>query len=431
MSVSNSIRTWCSLALSALAVGAASGCLDAEPEGELGAPTLATVQSLIFTPKCSFADCHGGATPRQGMSLEPGKAFPSTVNVQAVEAPLLRINPGNPDKSYLVAKIEGRHREVGGSGERMPLGFASLSNAEIKLVRDWVTGMGKALAAPPKVSKVTPPAAAIGDSVVIEGEGFGDDPAEGKVLFGETEATFVGNWSATKFEAIVPQGLATGTLSIVVSVNGKDSEGFSFDVIAEKLPSVISVTPDMGPVGASIAIKGSNFGDSQGSSTVSFGGTDATTIKAWSNTDITVEVPTGAASGDLVVNVGGKGSNATPFFFLEPKLSSLQAGLFNRRCALADCHGSADPPPQACAPKPGLSLLDGQTHANLVGVDSCGVPGLMRVTAGNKAQSFLFDKLSSASPQSGDQMPADGTAPLPPEVIQVVGAWIDQGANND
>ncbi len=431
MLVSKSIHAWCSTALTALAIGAVSSCLPAEPEGELGAPTLASVQSLIFTPKCSFADCHGGPTPRQGMSLEPGKSFPSTVNVAAVEAPLLRINPGNPDKSYLVAKIEGRHREVGGSGERMPLGFAALSSAEIKLVRDWVTNMGKALAAPPKITTVTPPAAAVGDSIVIEGEGFGDERGDGTVTFGETEATFVGNWSAVKIEAIVPQGLAPGSVDLVVTVDEKASDAFAFNVITEKLPSVISVTPDVGPVGATIEIKGSNFGSTQGSSTVTFGGTEATTIGSWSDTSISADVPSGATSGDLVVTVGGSASNATQFFFLEPTLSSLQAGIFTRRCALSACHGSATPPPQACAPQPGLSFVDGQTHASLVGVDSCGVPGTMRVNAGSRAQSFLIDKISNATPAAGDQMPADGSPPLSAEVIEVIGLWIDQGAKND
>ncbi|MFO0566864.1 MAG: IPT/TIG domain-containing protein [Polyangiaceae bacterium] len=414
----------------ALVATTAGGCIDAEPEGQLGEPTLATVQTLIFTPKCSFADCHGGASPRQGMSLEPGKALGMTVNVQAVEAPLLRVKPGDPDKSYLVAKIEGRHRDVGGSGERMPLGFAPLSGAEIKLVRDWVTGLGKALAGPPKVLKITPAAAAVGDSIVVEGEGFGDDAKDAKVEFGAVAATFVGNWSNTKFEAIVPLGLSPGKLDFVVTVGEKKSSAFSFEVVTEKLASLISVEPDMGPVGTHVTLKGSNFGGTQGTSKVLFGGVDAGSAMSWANNEITVMVPTGAKSGDVTVEVNGKGSNGLEFFFLEPKFASLQAGVFTRRCALSACHGAATPPPD-CGGKPGLSLLEGQAYANLVGVDACEQAGTQRVKAGDKAASFLFMKISMSSPPSGSQMPADGTAPLPAEVIQVIGEWIDQGAKND
>lgn len=409
---------------------AGGGCLDAEPEGQLGKPTLATVQTLIFTPKCSFADCHGGPSPRQGMSLEPGKALGMTVNVQAVEAPLLRVKPGDPDKSYLVAKIEGRHREVGGSGERMPLGFSALSGAEIRLVRDWITGLGKAMAPAPKITKVTPAAAAVGDSVVVEGEGFGDDSAEAKVEFGSVAATFLGNWTSAKFEAIVPDGLSAGKVELFVTVNAKKSEPFTFEIVIEKLPSIVSVTPDMGPVGAQVALKGSNFGDSQGASKVAFGGVDAGSAVSWSATEITIAVPAGAKSGKVTVDVAGKSSNGLDFFFLEPKLASLQAGLFTRRCALSACHGAPTPPPD-CGGKPGLSLGAGQAFANLVGVDSCEQPGTLRVKPGDKAASFLFQKLSMASPPAGSQMPADGSAPLPDDVIKVVGEWIDQGAKND
>ena len=146
MSASNaSIRAWAPLWLALLGLALAAACLPSEPEGELGAADLATVQSVIFTAKCAIPDCHAGSTPRQGMSLEPGKTAGLTINVQAVEAPLLRVKPGDPDRSYLVAKIEGRHQEVGGSGERMPLGYSALSGAEIKLVRDWIKGLGRAL----------------------------------------------------------------------------------------------------------------------------------------------------------------------------------------------------------------------------------------------------------------------------------------------
>ena len=430
MSAYENLARALALVFALAAVLVSGGCLDAEPEGQLGKPTLATVQTLIFTPKCALADCHGGPSPRQGMSLEPGKALGMTVNVQAVEAPLLRVKPGDPDKSYLVAKIEGRHRDVGGSGERMPLGFAALSSAEIQLVRDWVTALGKAMAPPPKVTKITPAAAAVGDSIVVEGEGFGDDSAEAKVDFGDVPATFLGNWSSAKFEAIVPQGLSAGKVDVVVTVNDKKSEPFAFEIVTEKLPSLVSVTPDMGPVGSTITIKGSNFGDSQGTSTVSFGGTEAGAAASWTATEIKVAVPTGAKSGDVTVSVSGKASNGLEFFFLEPKLSSLEAGVFVRRCALSACHGSAKPPPD-CGTNPGLSLGAGKAFANLVGVDSCEQPGTLRVKAGDKAASFLYQKISMASPPAGSQMPADGTAPMPDDVIKVIGDWIDQGAKND
>lgn len=416
-------------ALAAAILG--DSCLPMEPEGELGNPNLATVQSVIFTAKCALPDCHAGATPRQGMSLEPGKTSGLTINVQAVEAPMLRIKPGDPNHSYLIAKVEGRQHDVGGSGEQMPLGFTPLSSAEIKLLRDWITSLGRALALPPSITKVTPPSGAIGDQILIEGDSFGDAVEDSTVVFGSTPATFLGSWSAKSFQTIVPQGMAPGPADIVVTVGGKKSPPFPFTVRTDKVASVVTVAPDMGPVGTVVEIRGSNFGDSQGTGTVTFGGVDAGKATMWMPTMIDIAVPVGAKSGDLVVTVNGAASNATPFFFLEPKLSSLQDGVFTRRCALSACHGSATPPPNNCGGKPGQSLLMGNTYSNIVGVTSCENAPMQRVKAGDKANSYLFLKLSLATPPNGSQMPADGTAPLPADTIRVIGDWIDQGAQNN
>ena len=49
---------------------------------------------------------------------------------------LLRVNPGNPDESYLVRKIEGGPDIAGG---QMPLGGTPLSEGLIGMVRGWIT----------------------------------------------------------------------------------------------------------------------------------------------------------------------------------------------------------------------------------------------------------------------------------------------------
>ncbi len=60
------------------------------------------------------------------------------MNVQSNQSPLLRIKPLEPDSSYLVHKIQGTQASVNGSGSRMPLGGAPLSQAQIDTVRAWV-----------------------------------------------------------------------------------------------------------------------------------------------------------------------------------------------------------------------------------------------------------------------------------------------------
>ena len=100
------------------------------------APTFSQVQQQVFTPNCALSGCHAGADPAQGMNLSSGQAYSNIVNVPSNEVPSLdRIEPGEPDNSYLIHKIEGT-AQVGG---RMPLGGGPLPNEFIQVIRDWIS----------------------------------------------------------------------------------------------------------------------------------------------------------------------------------------------------------------------------------------------------------------------------------------------------
>lgn len=75
-------------------------------------------------------------------------------------------------------------------------------------------------------------------------------------------------------------------------------------------PTITSLSPTSGKVGASVTIVGANFGSS---GTVEFNGTKATTISSWSPTSIKVAVPVGATTGKVVVTFGGVASNGVSF----------------------------------------------------------------------------------------------------------------------
>src|SRR5208337_3178725 len=77
-------------------------------------------------------------------------------------------------------------------------------------------------------------------------------------------------------------------------------------------PSITSLNPTSGAVGTAVTITGTNFGATQGTSTVKFNGT-AGTPTSWSGTSITVAVPSGATAGNVVVTVGGVASNGVNF----------------------------------------------------------------------------------------------------------------------
>lgn len=100
---------------------------------ELG-PTLSSIQHYVFTPICT--QCHTGAAAPLGFVLDSGVAYQNLVSVNSSEMPaLVRVNPGNPDSSYMVWKIEGRSGIQGG---RMPLGMQPLSAEQIAAIRDWI-----------------------------------------------------------------------------------------------------------------------------------------------------------------------------------------------------------------------------------------------------------------------------------------------------
>jgi len=91
----------------------------------------------IFTANCALSGCHSAQSARAGMVLAAGVAASNIVNVASSEQPnLRRVLPGNPDESYLVRKIEGG---PGISGGRMPLNRTPLAQAQIDLIRLWIT----------------------------------------------------------------------------------------------------------------------------------------------------------------------------------------------------------------------------------------------------------------------------------------------------
>jgi hypothetical protein len=100
----------------------------------------------IFTASCALSGCHGTSNtqpPGKPMVLTAGQAYDHIVNVPSIQLPSMdRIEPFEPDSSYLVHKIEGTHLDVGGSGARMPFGCSGsscLSREQVHLIRQWVT----------------------------------------------------------------------------------------------------------------------------------------------------------------------------------------------------------------------------------------------------------------------------------------------------
>jgi hypothetical protein len=101
-------------------------------------PTLASIQSNVFTPRCS--GCHNGtgaALPGALNLTSEAASRAALVGVASLEVGTLqRVAPANPNDSYLIRKLEGGPGIV---GNRMPLVGPPLAQATIDSIRLWIT----------------------------------------------------------------------------------------------------------------------------------------------------------------------------------------------------------------------------------------------------------------------------------------------------
>ncbi len=94
-----------------------------------------SIQDNVFTPIC--ARCHSGASAPEGLQLDAAHSYALLVGVPSTEVPSLdRVDPGNPDNSYIVLKLEGAPAIA---GVQMPFGGPYLPQSTIAVIRQWIT----------------------------------------------------------------------------------------------------------------------------------------------------------------------------------------------------------------------------------------------------------------------------------------------------
>lgn len=95
----------------------------------------------ILTQKCTNAACHDGTDPAEGMNLTEGNSHENLVGVTANQCELIdnreRVDPTNPDNSYLVDKILGVDL-CGDTVLQMPANGEPLSDNEIEAITKWI-----------------------------------------------------------------------------------------------------------------------------------------------------------------------------------------------------------------------------------------------------------------------------------------------------
>jgi hypothetical protein len=158
----------------------------------------------------------------------------------------------------------------------------------------------------------------VGDSVTINGYGFGGARGTSAITFNGTAVTSYTSWSNTSVQVVVPTGASTGNVILTVNPGSYASNGQTFTVSAT---SFTSVTPNSGNQGATlngVAIvgTGTHFG---GTTAVDFG--PNITVSNISVTDIThltcnIVISASAATGarNVIVTTGGETVTGTNVF---------------------------------------------------------------------------------------------------------------------
>lgn len=204
----------------------------------------------------------------------------------------------------------------------------------------------------PAIRSLSPAVGSAGDVMTIQGEHFGEERGtSGYVEIGGSRLTAQGylSWTDTQIRIVLPTNVQDG-LVIVATKNGRSKPGFfaneaSIPVAVPpdtqtSLPVITAITPQAGSYGTLMTISGTNFGTVRGNSAVFFSanrddasqapftsgiGTDSLDefnpqfipasennydYEYWSDGEIRVRIPDGAADGPVFVQTEKGASNA-------------------------------------------------------------------------------------------------------------------------
>ncbi len=135
--------TLCAGAVLAACGGDGGGSSPMAPNGPTGEPAdrvikdnpsfAGDVQDIFERNGCTASGCHGTFAASE-LSLAEGSAYAEIVNVPAVSEDFLLVKPNDPQNSYVVIKVEGRHTV----GSRMPLAGVPLDDIDIANLRNWI-----------------------------------------------------------------------------------------------------------------------------------------------------------------------------------------------------------------------------------------------------------------------------------------------------
>ncbi|MBC5992017.1 DUF7619 domain-containing protein [Pontibacter cellulosilyticus] len=165
---------------------------------------------------------------------------------------------------------------------------------------------------PPVLSSFSPIEGVIGSTVTLQGQQLSPTLIQSIKLSNYT-CEIISN-TANALVVKVPNEAVTGSFSIT-TIGGETVSASKYVVWHQPEISSLSKTTDI--VGATIQIHGENFSPTAERNTVLFGNVKAQVLQA-TNTQLTVQVPQGAASGFVTVETPGGKATSTTYFDVIP-----------------------------------------------------------------------------------------------------------------
>jgi hypothetical protein len=338
------------------------------------------IQSNVFTPTCATANCHSGGNPPANLNLEAVNSYAMLVGIpSSQDAGIERVNPGNPNQSYLIRKLEN----MGNVGVMPPSGM--LAQPVIDTIRQWIT------------------AGAVDDTAVVTNfiQVTSISPAPGAPL------TVAPTQIVAGFDADLDVSTVNAlTFILEASVDGTFDNGDDVPINA------FDISVGANPRSAIFDINGVLADDTY---RVRLLGNGANIIMDTNANVLDGELIAGFPSGD-----GTAGGDFVSQFSITtpvaPTFAEIQTTVFTPSCAT--CHSGANLPA-------GLDLSAGNSYAMLFQIPSTQNANFQRVNPGNPDLSYLIMKMEG---NGVTVMPPPPTGMLNQTVIDGIRLWIENGA---
>lgn len=189
------------------------------------------------------------------------------------------------------------------------------------------TVLQKAVIEPPVIDYIQPSTAQVGDTIRIVGSKFSDDRKyhSGYAVIGgvtvNDDNSFI-DWKDDIILVKVPQGAQTGKLFVYKDGVKSNEVDFTIGTEAPKPPEITAFSKYEAKVNEFIDITGKNFGATKGLNSHVYMGDNKlslSNIVSWSNTKITILIPSDAAPGayEVYISVDGMQSNKKSLIITE------------------------------------------------------------------------------------------------------------------